>query len=118
MYGLPKDYDVSFLIERELESICFAQYQINLNFTGTVWIQIEGKFKHFDGDKLIEQVEEFPISQSALLQTLGQKITAVNFTTDGDLELVLSKKNRIFIMGDNGAYESYRIFDGQKETII
>jgi len=45
-----------------------------------------------DGDKLIEEVEEFPISQSVLLQTLGQKITAANFTTDGDLELVLSKK--------------------------
>jgi hypothetical protein len=118
MYGLPKDYDLSFLIGRELESICFAQYQINLHFTGSVWIQIEGKFKHFNGDKLIEELEEFPISQSALLQTLGQKITAVNFTTDGDLELILSEKNRIFIIGDNGAYESYRIFDGQKETIV
>lgn len=112
------DLDVSFLIERETESICFAQYQINLHFAGGVWIQIEGKFKHFNGDKLIEEVENFPISQSALLQTLGQKITAVNFKADGDLELILNKKNRIFIIGDNGAYESYRIFDGQKETII
>lgn len=118
MYGLPKDYDVSFLIERELESICFAQYQINLHFTGSVWIQIEGKFKHFYGGKLIEEVEEFPISQSALLQTIGQKIIAVNFTMDGNFELVLNKNNRLFIIGDNGAYESYRIFDGQKETII
>jgi hypothetical protein len=52
----------------------------------------EGKFKHFNGDKLIEEVEEFPLSQSALLQTLGQKITAVNFTAAGDSELILSKK--------------------------
>lgn len=118
MYRLPKDFDVSFLIGRELESICFGQYQANLNFTDGVWIQIEGSFKFFVDAQLMEQVDEFPISKSALPQIIGQKVTGINITADSDLELVLNGKNRLLIAEDNGPYESYRIFDGKKETIV
>lgn len=118
MYRLPKDFDASFLIGRELESICFGQYQANLNFTDGVWIQIEGSFKFFADATLIEQVDQFPISHSALPQIIGQKVTAASVTAESDLELVLNGKNRLIIAEDNGPYESYRIFDGKKEMIV
>jgi hypothetical protein len=118
MYKLPKDFDVSFLIGRELESVCFAQYQVNLNFTDGVRVQIEGRFKLFGDADLLEQVDEFPISHSALPRIIGQKVTAANVTADSDLELVLNGENRLFVIENNGPYESFRIYDGQKETII
>ncbi len=118
MYGLPKTFDVSFLIGREVESVVFGQYQANLNFSDRIWIQIEGPFKHFHRNELIENVDNFPISQSTLMRTLGQRVLAVNFSVNGDFEIQLSEGSKLAIGGDNGPYESYRLYDGTKETIV
>jgi hypothetical protein len=118
MYGLPKDFDASFLIGREVESICFAQYQVNFRFSDGVWIQIEGAFKHFQQDDLIEVAEGFPIQQSSLMRMLGQKVVAVNFSVNGDINLTFSNGNKLFIAGECGPYEAYIICNGKKEIIV
>jgi hypothetical protein len=119
MYGLPKTFDPSFLKGKEIGSITFAAYQVNVYLDGNVWVQIEGRYKLLRDGKMLETVNAFPISQSSLLQLIGEKIVDVSFTAQsGDIELALENGHKLLIEGDTGPYESYRLFDGQKELIV
>jgi hypothetical protein len=119
MHGLPETFDPSFLKGKEIQSIAFAAYQVNVHLDGNVWVQIEGRYKLLLGGEIIETVSAFPISQSSLLQLIGKKITDVSFIArNGDIELVLDNGYKLLIEGDTGPYESYRLFDGQGEIIV
>ena len=119
MNGLPESFDPSFLHGKEIESIGFAAYQVNVHLDGNVWVQIEGRYRLFRDGEVIEAVSAFPISQSSLLQLIGKKITDVSFTAQsGDIELSLENEHKLLIEGDTGPYESYRLFDGLNELIV
>lgn len=119
MHGLPESFDPSFLKGKEIESLTFAAYQVNMYLDGNVWLQIEGRYKLFHGGEVIEEVSAFPISQSSLLQLIGRRITGVSFTArSGDIEFMLDSGHKLLIEGDAGPYESYRLFDGQKQLIV
>ena len=119
MYGLPETFDPSFFQEKEIESVCFFPYQVNVYLAGGIRVQVEGRYKLFQSSKMLEAVSAFPISQSALLQLIGKKVIGVSFTArSGDIEFSLESELKLFIEGDTGPYESYRLFDGQKEIIV
>ena len=119
MHGLPETFDSSFFRGKEIENITFAAYQVNLHLDGNVWVQIEGRYKLLRDGEIIETVNAFPIMQSSLLQLIGKKVTDVSFTArSGDIELALENGHKLLIEGDTGPYESYRLFDGQKEMIV
>ena len=119
MYNLPTTFDPSFLQEKQIESICFFPYQVNLYLSGGVWVQIEGHYKLLCGSKVLESVSSFPLSQSALLQLIGKKVIGVSFTAQsGDIELTAENGFKLFIDGNVGPYEAYRLFDGQKEIVV
>lgn len=119
MHGLPETFDPSFLKGKEIESITFAGYQVNVYLDGNVWVQIEGRYKLLRDGNVLEAVSAFPISQSSLPQLIGKKIISVSFTAQsGDIELTLENSHRLLIEGDVGPYESYRLFDGQKQLIV
>jgi hypothetical protein len=119
MYCLPENFDPAFLQGREVESVCFTAYQVNIYFDGKIWVQIEGCYKLFHGETLLESASEFPLSESALIQLIGAKIIGVTFTAkSGDIEFTLESGHRLLIDGGVGPYESYKLFDGQKEVIV
>lgn len=119
MYGLPTTFDPSFLKGKKVETISFAGYQVNLYLEGMVWIQIEGHYTLTLGSEVIESVCAFPLSQSLLLQLIGREVHAVTFSSkSGDLEVMFEGVYSLFIKGDIGPYESYRLFDGQRELIV
>lgn len=119
MHGLPETFDPSFLKGKEIESITFAAYQVNVYLDGNVWVQIEGRYKLLRNGEVVEAVSAFPLTQSSLLQLIGKKITDVSFTArNGDIEFTLENGHKLLIEGDIGPYESYRLFDGQRELIV
>jgi hypothetical protein len=46
MYGLDKDNDLSFFLEKQLEQVCFGWVSINLNFDGDITLSLECTFEH------------------------------------------------------------------------
>lgn len=119
MHGLPETFDPSFLKGKEIESVTFAAYQVNVYLEGKVWVQIEGRYKLLCDGKVLEAIAAFPIAQSALVQVIGKKIVEVSFTRQsGDIEIILEGGYKLLIDGETGPYESYRLFDGQKELIV
>jgi hypothetical protein len=119
MYGLPESFDPSFLKGKEIGSVCFAAYQVNLHLEGNIWIQIEGRYRLLRGDDTLEVVEAFPLIQSSLPQLIGKRTIDVSFSSkSGNIEISLENAMRLQIDGDTGPYESYRLFDGRNETIV
>ena len=119
MHGLPTTFDPTFLRGKSVESITFAAYQVNVYLDGNVWVQIEGRYSLLHGGKVIESVNTFPILQSTLLQLIGRKVVDVSFTAKiGDIEFELENGLRLRLEGECGPYESYRLFDGQKELVV
>lgn len=119
MHSLSKLFDPSFLREKEIESVCFAAYQVNMHFADGVWMQIEGRYKLYQDSAVLEEVSAFPVSQSTLLRLIGKKVIDIGFTAqNGDIEITTEGGLKLFVHGDSGPYESYRLFDGKSETII
>jgi hypothetical protein len=118
MFGLPADFDTSFLLDKEVESICFAKYQINVYLEARIWIQIEGPFSHFQNGRLVQDVTTFPLAESTVIHAIGQKVVKTECSQTGDIQLWLSEGDQLLIRADNGPYESYRIYDGKREIIV
>ena len=119
MHGLPATFDSSFLRGKTIESVCFAAYQVNLHLQGSVWIQIEGRYRLLRGDDTLEAVDAFPLLHSVLPQLIGTLTTDVSFSpTSGDIQIHLATGMTLQIDGDSGPYEAYRLLDGRHETIV
>jgi len=53
------------------------------------------------------------------VHTSGKKVTDVTFAVrSGEIEHLFENGLRFFIEGDVGPYESYRLFDGQRELVV
>lgn len=119
MHGLPTTFDPHFIKGKEVESILFAAYQVNLYFSNNVRIQIEGSYKLYCGNEELESVKTFPVLNSSLLRLIGKKTLDVLFTpSSGNIEIKFEDTMRLLIDGEVGPYESYRLFDGRNEIIV
>jgi hypothetical protein len=111
MYGLPKDFDGSFLIGRTLETVCFGQYQVYLNFGDRIIITIESAFSY-----RADEVVTLPLKESKLMELLETSVSAVQAGEDGTLSLLLDNGQTLNVYDTSKQYESYTIANG--ETVI
>ena len=119
MYGLPENFDGSFLIGRNLEMICFNANQIYLHFDGQVTITIEGTFSHQHAQSESDTaVISVPVSQSDLMQLLEHQISAISGDKDGTLTLVFDDGQILRCYDQFPDYESYQIRHGDKVIIV
>ena len=120
MYNLPESFDPSFLLAKAIEQICFAQYHVLLCFGSKIWIQIEGKYILYCGSEIIESVAfEAPVSEAGLLQLIEKTVVDVSFEIDsGDITITFEDNLKLFIEGNIGPYESYRLCDGENEILV
>jgi hypothetical protein len=108
MYPLPEDFQSSYLVGKCIESICFAEFHISLNFSGEVTLQIEGRYEFKTASGIVERHGAFPIEQSSLPSVVGDTVKALEFDRpSGDLTLLFARDARLHIHGDSGPYESY-----------
>lgn len=119
MYTLPRDFDGGFFLGKEIEVVCFALYQVNFTFTGGLWLQIEGSFEHRSASgKVLPNGDGFPLRDTTLVRLVGSSVVKCGTFDDQHLLLELSNGDQLFVSGDNGMYEAYQLFDGEKEIII
>lgn len=108
MYDLPKGFSFEFLIERELELLCFGPYAVTLHFAGGIQLQIEGTFTHNTDDQRAGAVH-FPLSETRLVRLLMQPVTQVEAKRTGALTLRFGNGDTLVIDGNVGPYESYNV---------
>jgi hypothetical protein len=118
MYPLPESFNPSFLFGKTVDVISFGPYQIDIYFSENRWIHIEGAYRLLAGSFIVEELMKYPVRQSSLMQILGSTVLNVTYKSNGNLCLEFDCKKQLWICGDNGPYESYRLFDGEREILV
>jgi hypothetical protein len=109
MYGLNKNTDLSFLIQRQLEQVAIGLHQVQLNFDQDVSISLECQFDHISNGESLITSKNLPHSASSLLQLIGSKICEVENPGNGNIENIFSDQSIVKIFDNNESYESYQI---------
>jgi hypothetical protein len=113
MYGLPKDFDGSFLVGRVLEMVCFAQHQVYLHLEQKITITIESAFSYKN-----DLAVDVPVSESNLMELLGSSVLTATGDENGTLSLLFSNRQTLKIYDTSKRYESYTIaYDGGEIVI-
>lgn len=119
MYTLPRDFDGGFLVGKEIEILWFGIAQVNLTLAGGLWLQIEGSFAHRSASgEVVQRGGGFPLRETTLVRLVGCSITGCRVIEHKHLLLEFSGGDQLFVSGDNGMYEAYRIFDGGREILV
>jgi hypothetical protein len=118
MYGLPHDFDGSFLIGKELESICFNSNQVVFGFTDAIKI-ISGSTFSFGKRDSTDNVElaSVPVSSSSSMQLIGAVVNDVKWSGDGSFILHF-ERGILSFMDDSREYESYEIHHQGKVVVV
>jgi hypothetical protein len=118
MYSLPDSFDSSSLAGKQVECVCFLEYQVNIYFTGKAFLQIEGRFELVDTSGA-EVVTGFPVLSSRLPSLIGDSVTDLDFDrASGSIRIVFSKGPVLSIDGNSSPYESYRLSLGDETILI
>jgi hypothetical protein len=113
MYGLPKDFNGSFLVGRILEMVCFAQYQVYLHFNERIIITIASAFSY-----KTDSVIEVPIQESNIMELLGLSVSAAMGDENSTLSIIFNNGKALKIYDTSKQYESYTIAYEGKEIIV
>ncbi len=118
MYGLPEDFDGSFLVGHRLEMICFNSNQLYLHFDGQLTIKIEGEFSYDSGlgDSEAKPIHP-PITESKLMHLLEHSISQAAGNEVGTLTIMFDN-GHILKCFESFDYESYEIKHGADRLIV
>ena len=113
MYGLPLNFDGSFLLGRTLEAVCFSEYQIILYFDEELLITIESSFSLHN-----DEVVSVPVQNSNLMKLVGISVSEILSEKNGTLHLTFCSGDRLKLYDTSTQYESYRITYKGKDIIV
>jgi hypothetical protein len=118
MYGLNKNSDLSFLLEKQLYRVSVGLYHVELNFNHEISIYMECQFHHILNGKSQTLSEDLPSSASSLLQLIGSTIVKVKNHGNGNIEIIFSNQHTLKIFDNNKSYESYKISGPSIQLIV
>ena len=119
MYGLPSGFDTSRFVGRTLEQVSFSANTVHLTFDEDVSITIESSLAHWTGEDVDHSNRiTIPVSESRLMQLVGESISSVDASADGTLTVWFSNGHAIACYDDTPMYEAYRLRFGDEEIVV
>ena len=114
MHEWPKDLDLkTVFLDRELETITFAQYSIYFRFGENLLLSIMSHYV-YSSSQITEEIS-FPIRSTYLISSIGSKIIKAELIEGKDLHLWFQDGAKIEINGSTMGYECYSInFNGRE----
>lgn len=118
MHGLPKNVDLSFLLNKDLLQICIGQNETILNFDDGVSICIETEIHCESTDGTAITCTGASDVGSRLAAFLACSVVEATGQEDGTLRLKFSNGGSVEIRDNSKQYESYVIHHHDKEIIV
>jgi hypothetical protein len=119
MYGLPPQFDATFLMGRTLEAVSFTSNTVTLCFDNDILITLLSSFEYADLATLESSPRvRVPVKQSNLMELIDRQITSVEGDKLGTLTLEFDRGSMLRLFDDSSEYESYRIAHGAREIIV
>jgi hypothetical protein len=118
MYGLPTDFDPSFLKGIDLFQVCVGEHQVQMHFDKEVLLSIESSFRIQLADGEAQLYEDCRSSAGALAALVSDKTADAAAQPNGTLRLTFASGRWIEIYDDSQQYESYQIHRGQTLYVV
>jgi hypothetical protein len=112
-----KTEQVSLLVGKNIELVCFAQYAIYIHFENGGMLTVEAEFDHGNSESRSMHHVTFPITESSLMRIVECSVASARVDTNGDLRLKISNGDTLRIF-KQPEYESYRLKIGADEFIV
>jgi hypothetical protein len=122
VYGLPADFDASFLVGRMLSQIWFQEYSMQFLFgealTEGPTISLQSTFLFLSASDGEVERGEVPVSDSRVMQLIGKHVRQAAGSIEGTLRLEFESGAAIEFLDDNEHYESYQIRAADRFIIV
>ena len=118
MYRLPRNIDLDFLIEKELESVSIAFNSLVLNFDEPIRMTINSRCTYKLSTGYLIEIEDYPKEASLICKLLGKKIVKADGDEFGTLTLAFDNGDVFSVYDDSENYESYMIKGSRNGDII
>ena len=122
MHGLPKDVDLSFMLNKELSSVSIGYHNAQLHLTGEpgdiVRIRVENDFTVVASSGIENLCKTAKDCGAHLPEIIGQTLTEAESSTDGTLILTFSNGFVVVLRDDDHMYEVYQISHKGREKIV
>jgi Family of unknown function (DUF6188) len=116
MYGLPEDFDATFLLGATLVQVCVGSHEVILRFAEDIDITIECDVDVVTPAESVV-MESAPEIGSAFIPVLNQRVTAAHGSPDGDLMIELGAV-RFTLHDSSESYESYQVRNGDHLVVV
>ena len=116
MFGLPRNVDLSFFVDRAVSQVCFGAHDLILNFSDELSVSVTSLIEFKDAKGEAVRSEDFREVASALVSLIDRTVVSVNGEMDGTLDLIFDNGARLSIFDRYKQYESYVI--KHRETLI
>lgn len=100
MYGLPKNFDFSVFVGRELQSVSFYPYTIHFWFDAELGINLGSSYLHRGAADSAEDRVDVPPSESTLMQLTGKIVERAEREGEGTLVLHFSEGHVLKLFDD------------------
>lgn len=118
MYGLPKNINLNFILNKAITSICIGQHHIILYFEDELHFYIGNDCKFVSKDKSTTIISDNKNSASVLIPLLESTITHYQTKENGDLILYFDSNDTLYLYDDSPNFESYLIKYGDIEIVV
>ena len=118
MYGLPKDINLDFFLNKQLINISIGYHSLILNFDDYLSITVSSAIKCIDPNGLSLKGEDFRNMASTLAFQLTHTVVSVEGKEDGTLKLAFDNGRIIEIYDDSEMYESYVIKNDEQIIVV
>ncbi|MEM1061239.1 MAG: DUF6188 family protein [Planctomycetota bacterium] len=118
MYGLSKDVDLSFLLDKDLIQVCFGLHDLMLHFDGGVEIALTSEVSCNVNGECSQRTADFQNVTKPLLALIGKTTVKVVGKADGTLSILFKDDNSVTIYDNSDRYESYTIKGGGGVIVV
>ena len=119
MSKLSADFDLSFLIGKDINQICFGAHQVQLHLNPNLSISIECKLDFLYNGEGIPDVwsPDAACLNTGLLQLIGKSISSYKIQNHS-LDLTLSNNDKLVLYFRDDKFESFQITEGKRVVVV
>ena len=117
MYGLPEGVDLSFLLDKQVESVSLSPHQVILRFDDRISINSSSTMEVSAGGATVRS-DDPRLLGPVLIQLLTEAVSDVRWSTDGTLQLIFVGGGSLQLEDDASPFESYEIQHGADLIVV
>jgi len=118
MFGVQKDVNLDFLVEKKLLSVSFLKHSFSLFFEDEIKIQVEAAVSFKPANVKLSQHHRIETIANRLVELIDKNITSYSVLDDKRILLNFSNADELVLIDDSEEYESFTITHRDRFIVV